>query len=78
MASDVPPLNEVVADRTTGTMVRASDPAALTAALRTLVADPFRTEAWGAVGHDRATRRFSWDVFVAGHEKTCEVALAGG
>jgi glycosyltransferase involved in cell wall biosynthesis len=75
VVSDVGMLPDIVADRTTGAVVPSGDRGALVAALRRLLTDPFRSEAWGRAGYDRAITRFDWDVVVAGHEKACRAAV---
>jgi len=56
---------EVVADGDTGLLVPADDPAALAAALNSLLADPARAAAMGAAGRKRALAEFSWDAIAA-------------
>src|SRR6185437_10915026 len=55
----------VVADGDTGLLVPADDPAALAAALNSLLADPARAAAMGAAGRKRALAEFSWDAIAA-------------
>lgn len=51
---------DVVADHTTGLLVEGGDPAAMAAALRHVLADPFAREAWGQAGYDRVRARYDW------------------
>lgn len=60
VATDVPVLADAVAHRTTGLLVRPGDAAGLASAVRTLLADPFRREAWGEAGQDRVSATFDW------------------
>ena len=56
---------EVVADGETGLLVLPDDPAALAAALNTLILDPARATAMGAAGRKRAAAEFGWDAIAA-------------
>jgi len=56
---------EIVEDGETGLLVPPRDPAALAAALSTLVADPARARQLGSAGRARAADRFGWDHAVA-------------
>jgi alpha-maltose-1-phosphate synthase len=60
VASDVGGIPEVVADGRTGLLTRPGDPAALAAALNSLVADRARADAMGVAGRERAVTEFSW------------------
>jgi starch synthase len=65
VGSRVGGIPEVVADGDTGLLVPADDPAALVAALNSLLADPARAAAMGAAGRKRALAEFSWDAIAA-------------
>jgi starch synthase len=65
VASRVGGIPEVVADGVTGLLVPPDDPAALAAALNSLVADPGRARAMGSAGRDRAVAEFSWAAVAA-------------
>ena len=65
VGSRVGGIPEVVADGDTGLLVPADDPAALAAALNSLLADPARAAAMGAAGRKRALAEFSWDAIAA-------------
>jgi alpha-maltose-1-phosphate synthase len=56
---------EVVADGQTGLLVPPGDPAALAAALNSLLADPARAIAMGAAGRKRAVADFGWDTIAS-------------
>jgi glycosyltransferase involved in cell wall biosynthesis len=56
----VPGPGDVVAHRTTGLLVRPDDSDALAGALRSMLSDPFRCEAWGEAGRDRVAASFDW------------------
>ncbi|MEP7022948.1 MAG: glycogen synthase [Actinomycetota bacterium] len=60
VASRVGGIPEVVADGETGLLVPPDDPAALAAALNSLVSDPARAEALGLNGRARAVAEFDW------------------
>jgi starch synthase len=60
VASDVGGIPEVVADAQTGLLVPPNNPAALAAALNTLVAGPDLAAAMGRAGRERAVSEFSW------------------
>jgi glycosyltransferase involved in cell wall biosynthesis len=60
VAADVPGPGDVVAHRTTGLLVRPDDSDALAGALRSVLSDPFRCEAWGEAGRDRVAASFDW------------------
>jgi len=65
VGSRVGGIPEVVADGDTGLLVPADDPAALAAALNSLLAEPGRAGAMGAAGRKRALAEFSWDTIAA-------------
>jgi phosphatidylinositol alpha-mannosyltransferase len=54
VASDLPPLREVLAEGTAGVLFPAGDADAAAGALRALVADPRRRDALGRAGRERA------------------------
>jgi alpha-maltose-1-phosphate synthase len=60
VASRVGGIPEVVADGETGLLVEPGDPAALADAINSLIADPARAAAMGALGRKRAATEFSW------------------
>jgi starch synthase len=76
VASDVGGIPEVVADGVTGDLVHydEADPAAfragIAATVNALVADPQRTERYGAAGRERAETQFSWTAIA---EQTVEL-----
>ena len=63
--SDVGGIPEVVSDGETGLLVPPDDPAALAAALNSLLADPGRAAAMGRLGRERAIAHFSWPAIAA-------------
>ena len=75
VGSRVGGIPEVVADGVTGLLAPAGDPAALAAALNTLVTDPARAAAMGEAGRDRAVAEFSW-AQIAGQTAQLYAALA--
>jgi starch synthase len=64
-ASRVGGIPEVVADGETGLLVPPDDPAALAAALNTLIRDQGLAAAMGARGRDRAITEFGWAAIAA-------------
>ena len=78
VASAVGGMLDSVADGTTGVLVPPQDPAALAAALRDLLADPDRREAYGRAGVRRARSRYSWDAVAAATAEVYEEALVRG
>ncbi len=54
-------LNDAVIDNVTGLMLSRETPAALAAALRSLLAQSFQCESMGAAGRSHALSRFAWD-----------------
>ncbi|HWG00574.1 MAG TPA: glycogen synthase [Trebonia sp.] len=65
VASRVGGIPEVVDDGDTGLLVPPDDPAALAAAVNTLLRDPGRAAALGAAGRERAAKSFSWESVAA-------------
>ena len=65
VGSRVGGIPEVVADGETGLLVAPDDPAALAAALNSLLLDPGRAAALGAAGRKRAAAEFGWDAIAA-------------
>jgi alpha-maltose-1-phosphate synthase len=61
IASRIEAIPEIVSDGETGVLVPPRDPAALAAALSSLLADPARARHLGAAGRARAAERFGWD-----------------
>lgn len=61
VASAVGGLVDSVVDGVTGTLVPARRPDHLAAALRELLGDPVRRQAYGVAGRDRACARYAWD-----------------
>jgi len=61
VGSAVGGLLDTVQDGRTGLLVPPRDPAALTAALRSLLDDPDRRAAFGAAARRRAVARYGWD-----------------
>lgn len=65
VASAVGALADAVVDQVTGRLVPPGDVPALALALRELVADPTRRDAFGIAGADRVRARYGWDRIVA-------------
>ncbi|RJK93800.1 glycosyltransferase [Vallicoccus soli] len=61
VASAVGGMLDTIADDITGLLVPPRRPDRLGATLRRLLADPFRLEAYGQAGIDRARSRYSWE-----------------
>ncbi|RKT54027.1 glycosyltransferase [Saccharothrix australiensis] len=61
VASAVGGLTDTVVDGVTGALVPPREPIALARALRSLLADPARREAYGLAGSDRVQARYTWD-----------------
>lgn len=61
VASAVGGLQDTVVDGTTGLLVPPRQPQLLAEALRRLLQDPVRREAFGFAGVDRARARYNWD-----------------
>ena len=59
VASDTGGLPEVIQDGVTGMLVPPEQPAALGAAIATLIADPTRRRAMGHAAHERAIQNYS-------------------
>ena len=76
-ASRVGGIPEVVADGETGLLVPPDDPAALAAALNTLVRDQDLAAAMGARGRDRAIAEFGWAAIAAQTAKLYAELAAG-
>jgi glycosyltransferase involved in cell wall biosynthesis len=68
VATRVGGIPEVVVDSVTGLLVAPDDPAALGAAIGSLLADGRRREAMGAAGRERVALRFCLDTMVAAYE----------
>jgi glycosyltransferase involved in cell wall biosynthesis len=60
VATAVGGMKDTVVDRVTGLLVPPHDPNALAHALRSVVADPTMTTAYGIAGHDRVLARYAW------------------
>jgi hypothetical protein len=69
VAADLAPLDDAVATGTTGLLARPGDAHALGTALRTLLDDPFRQEALGQAGADRAAARYSPELITTALER---------
>lgn len=65
VASEVGALADAVVDKITGRLVPPADVPALALALRELVADPAKRDAFGIAGADRVRARYGWDRVVA-------------
>jgi len=61
VAVSVGVLTDTVVDGVTGLVLSRQSPAAVAAALRSLVAQSFQCESMGAAGRSRAVSRFCWD-----------------
>jgi L-malate glycosyltransferase len=68
VASGVGGLLDLVDEGRTGLLVRPDDPAALAAALESLILSPARAEAMGACAREEVARRYSFDRMVRGFE----------
>jgi glycosyltransferase involved in cell wall biosynthesis len=68
IASRVGGLLDLVDDGRTGLLVRPDDPAALAAALESLILSPARAEMLGVSAREEVTRRYSFDRMVRGFE----------
>ena len=78
VASAVGGMLDTVAEGETGALVPPQDPVALATALRGLLADPARRQAYGRAGVRRARSRYSWDAVATATAEVYERALAGG
>jgi alpha-maltose-1-phosphate synthase len=76
VGSRVGGIPEVVADGETGLLVPPDDPAALAAALNSLLLDPARATALGAAGRKRAAAEFGWDAIAAQTVELYEALVA--
>jgi glycosyltransferase involved in cell wall biosynthesis len=54
-------LTDAVVDAVTGLVLSQHSPAAVAAALRSLLAQSFQCQSMGAAGRSRAVSRFTWD-----------------
>jgi glycosyltransferase involved in cell wall biosynthesis len=61
VGSRIEAIPEIVGEGEAGLLVPPRDPAALAAALSSLLADPARARQLGAAGRARAAERFGWD-----------------
>lgn len=61
VASDLPPVRELIRDGVEGRLVAADRPAELARAIRVLMAYPERRAALGRCGRERVLRDFSWE-----------------
>lgn len=79
IASSVGGLVDLIEDGRTGLLVRPDDPAALAAAIESLVFSPARAEALGAAAREEVTRRYSFDRMVRAFEDlyTSQLVTAG-
>jgi glycosyltransferase involved in cell wall biosynthesis len=77
VAAAVGGVPEIVRDGETGILVPPSDPAALAAAVRSLLDDPARAARLGAAGRARAQSRFSLTAHVDGVERVYAEVLGG-
>lgn len=69
VATRVGGIPEIVADSVTGVLVAPDDPAAMAAAIGSLLADGRRREAMGAAGRARVAERFCLEAMVAAYEE---------
>ncbi|RYZ31026.1 MAG: glycosyltransferase family 1 protein, partial [Propionibacteriaceae bacterium] len=76
VASAVGGMLDSVAEGETGHLVPPQDPAALAAAVRDLLADPARREAYGRAGVRRARSHYSWDAVAGATAEVYERELA--
>jgi len=75
IGSRIEAIPEIIAEGETGLLVPTRDPAALAAAMLTLLDQPERAQAMGAAGRQRVADRFGWDRAV---RKILEVMETGG
>ena len=66
---------DVVVDGVTGSILPTHDPNLLGLSLRTLLKNPFRLEAMGLAGHERALTLFAPDRTVGATEQAYRIAL---
>lgn len=78
VASAVGGLIDTVVDGRTGVHVPPRRPAALSAALRELLADPGGRAELGLAGRDRAVSRYSWDRIAFDVQRVYERCVVGG
>lgn len=78
VAADVPVVRDVVVDRGTGLLVPPDDVVALAGAVQALLADPFRREAWGVAGAERAAGVYDWSVVLPRLEAVYARVVAAG
>jgi glycosyltransferase involved in cell wall biosynthesis len=76
VVADIDVTRTLVRDGTDGRLVAVGDPAALAAALSSLLDDESLRRSYGAAGRARAEREFSWDVVVAGWAELLQDARA--
>jgi glycosyltransferase involved in cell wall biosynthesis len=77
VATTVGGVPEIVRDGETGVLVPPAAPAALAAAIRSLLDDPARAARLGAAGRTRAESRFSLTAHVDGVERVYAEVLGG-
>jgi glycosyltransferase involved in cell wall biosynthesis len=75
LASAVGGLTDTVVDGVTGVLVPPRRRAALTAALKALLADPIKRSFLGAAGRDRVESRYPWSVIAAQTARVYESCL---
>lgn len=61
VASDLPPVRELMADGEHGRLVAADRPGQLARAIRVLLEDPARTAAMGSAAREHVEREFTWE-----------------
>ncbi|MEJ7766048.1 MAG: glycosyltransferase family 4 protein, partial [Acidimicrobiales bacterium] len=76
VATDVAAAPEQVDPGETGLLVPARDPEALTAAIRTMLADPAAAEAMGSEARRRVVERFSFPTMMSLYEDTYDEVIA--
>jgi D-inositol-3-phosphate glycosyltransferase len=75
LASAVGGLTDTVVDGVTGVLVPPRRPAALTTALKSLLADPVKRSFLGSAGRDRVESRYPWPVIAAQSARVYESCL---